>query len=476
MRTVRFLILASVVVIIGAVMYDAWRPDAPPTKSTAAAAAERVNAMASIWTGSPSCVGRSCHGGLEPRTDGACLQNEYTTISANDPHARAYQVLFEKRSTDMVRLLGRADGKAHEDARCLACHATPLAVAAGAPSADWALAHGFSANERWTAPAEVKSAETFFGVGCESCHGPASAWVYSHFPKPKSPRPLSDLLVTRTAVSPLDNDVVRAGTCAGCHVGASAHALFGERNVDHDLIAAGHPRLLFEFVSLQEAMPSHWKPKRRDATFDWFVGQMAGARASLKVLRERALAPSATWPEFAEFDCFACHHDLKEKSWRQRVSFGANSKPGRLPWNSWTYSVISRLLKQHQLPTKEWDDLRDEMAKVDPAARQTVLGLIDRAEARLRELDGKASAWRSKAGAAKLTEFLASPDWKSADSWEAAEQYYFALMALKAASDDADLVRRLTEFEDRRGFDGGFTSPRQFDPEVFFKDKEPRTQ
>jgi len=90
--------------------------------------------------------------------------------------------LFDERSQTMVRALGRADGNAHEDKRCLACHATPLAVASGPPSELWAKMREFTPDDVWTAPAAMKSSEAAFGVGCESCHGPAGRGSTTTFP------------------------------------------------------------------------------------------------------------------------------------------------------------------------------------------------------------------------------------------------------------------------------------------------------
>jgi hypothetical protein len=44
------------------------------------------------------------------------------------------------------------------------------------------------------------------------------------------------------------------------------------------------------------------------------------------------------WPEFAEFDCFACHHDLAEGSW-YRPSI---KDPSALAdWNTWSYAPLA---------------------------------------------------------------------------------------------------------------------------------------
>lgn len=449
MAIVRITILICLLLFAAGVLYDVSRRTGAAAVPTDApdVTIKNPDSKRSPWTGSASCVGRSCHGGIEPRSDGVCLQNEYTTIATRDPHARAYQVLLEERSREMVRRMGRADGDAHRDRRCLACHATPFVSSADSTNAA-------------PAPALIET-EASFGVGCESCHGEARLWINRHY-RGKLKRidpgpPLNELIGGIGVPTALDQSEIRPRKCADCHVGSK-----GDRDVDHDMIAAGHPRLLFEFVSLQDAMPPHWKPRTSDVVHEWFVGQIAGARACLDLLSQRAANAAHPWPEFAEYDCFACHHDLKEKAWRQRL--GAKSKPGTLPWNSWTFDVVTRLLDQQGLPTKEWSELRQAMEKF--ADREIVRDALKRAERRLVELETFAPEWKKPA---TLLEFLKRPDWATANSWEAAEQYYFALRALKKASDDPDLARRIAELEPWRGFDPSYTSPRRFDPREFFK-------
>ena len=446
MSVVRWSILTCILLLAAGVIYDVSRRTgsaaAPPEEG--AAQVERPAPPRSKWNGSASCAGRSCHGGIEPREGSACQQNEVTTIAALDPHARAYRVLLEQRSRDMVRRLGRADGNAHRDQRCTACHATP---------AD-------DTGEEWIA------SEKAFGVGCESCHGPAQNWLHRHYEKDANPMaaehvPHAGRVANERMPVPLDQPNLRAKTCAACHVG-SEHG----QNVDHDMIAAGHPRLLFEFTSLQNALPVHWRPRKRDISLDWFVGQIEGARAALELLRERAGGAAHPWPEFAEFDCFACHHDLKAKSWRQRTQ--AKSKPGTLPWNSWTYEIVTRLLDEHGLSKAAWIDLRHAMETLT-ADREQVRAATLRAQASLEELLKFSPQWsQANEGAAKLRGFLHRGHWPAAESWEAAEQYYFALRALQAMTTDPELDRRLDELEKHRGFDAAFTSPRRFEPKTFF--------
>ena len=387
-----------------------------------------------IWTGTPSCVGRSCHGGLEPRVGGTVLQNELTTVQASDPHARAYQILFDERSIAMAKRLGQADGQAHRMPRCLACHASPMASAT--PPVD----------------ATLVSAEFAFGVGCESCHGPAAQWIDEH-------TRFHDAAARASWIGYVDlsDSRTRAATCARCHVGAGRSATMPARDVDHDLIAAGHPRLLFEFVSLQDAMPAHWKPKNRDAGLDWFVGQVESAKANLSLLRDR-VESGATWPEFAEYDCFACHHDLAAKSWRQ--SPRGSRKAGTLPWNSWSSDVILRLLEIHSLPTAPWKDLRTSMESLAMPDRAKLLAQIDRASASLVDLSRRAEYWSGPLG--QLSAFVKTSVERPVESWESAEQQFFAARALQTATNGhEDLVR---ELEKRRGLEPGYTSPRRFHP------------
>jgi hypothetical protein len=44
--------------------------------------------------------------------------------------------------------------------------------------------------------------------------------------------------------------------------------------------------------------------------------------------------PETQWPDFARFDCYACHHDLKVPSWRQMRGF-AGRAPGRPTTPAW---------------------------------------------------------------------------------------------------------------------------------------------
>ena len=114
---------------------------------------------------------------------------------------------------------------------------------------------------------------------------------------------------------PTKDLLARGQTCTECHVG------IGSTDVNHDLIAAGHPRLNFEYGSQLAKLPKHWRvddDKARHPDYEakvWALGQLLAAKASLDLLESRAprsLPDDSTvpWPEFAEYSCFSCHHEL----------------------------------------------------------------------------------------------------------------------------------------------------------------------
>ncbi|HEV8058887.1 MAG TPA: multiheme c-type cytochrome [Gemmataceae bacterium] len=173
--------------------------------------------------GSGSCAASGCHGG--PRSKGP-VGSEYTTWATFDKHASAYSVLFDERSKKIEAALAHQQHpkEAHNDQLCLRCHG--LEQAKGHP--------------------ELQAD----GVSCESCHGPAKAWLSQHYLpdwKARSADAKADLGFIDT------HDLLQRGkACAACHVGDSA------KEVNHDLVAAGHPPLRFEYSAYLAMQVKHW--------------------------------------------------------------------------------------------------------------------------------------------------------------------------------------------------------------------------
>jgi hypothetical protein len=95
------------------------------------------------------------------------------------------------------------------------------------------------------------------------------------------------------------------------------------------------------------------------------VGQVVALRESLNRLARRTQQRAApAWPEFAEFECFACHHDVNniessyyrrgedgrlqesgpwEVSWRQQRGYPGVA--GIPPWNPARYYVLRQVIQ-----------------------------------------------------------------------------------------------------------------------------------
>jgi Cytochrome c554 and c-prime len=322
-----------------------WGLVSAMTETPPAGAPSRIKAAAPFgYAGTSSCSGRGCHGGTDPDRIGELHRNEYTFCLANDKHSVAYSILLDRRARRIADNLapGNPGGKpipAHEDERCLACHAVPRL----APS---------------DVPAVAKAMRTA-GVGCEACHGPAAGpkpWLGVHtvperWSKAWEKNPHDPVWEEYTFVD-LSNLRTRTETCVGCHIGAPPDQKRGipVRNCNHDIMAAGHPRLNFEMVSFEASMPPHWAVEKRVSTFEpvrqWAVGRVVAARASLELLRYRAdqaerARPTAHWPEFAEYRCFACHADFNP-NWRDR-HYPPSRIAGSLPYDPWYHAYLPEL-------------------------------------------------------------------------------------------------------------------------------------
>ena len=108
------------------------------------------------------------------------------------------------------------------NARCTVCHSPFHAV----PQAQ-----------------RLATADPTESVSCESCHGAAGGWLRRHT------RP-DWTYATRVGAGMRDlkSFYVRANTCVTCH-----------QNLDSDIVAAGHPELLFELDGQSAAQPKHWR-------------------------------------------------------------------------------------------------------------------------------------------------------------------------------------------------------------------------
>jgi len=270
------------------------------------------NAPTGKYNGPGGCASSSCHGSIQPKQVTRVAQNEYSIWAGRDKHARAYQVLSNPVSLRIGKILNL--GRPEQAPKCLACHALSVP------------------NEQ-----RAESFELVDGVSCESCHGPASGWLGPHTTKdwPHEKSVQLGMYDTRDLIK-------RSERCLTCHLGTS------EKFVDHEMIAAGHPDLTFELNLFSSVMPAHWKESSDNAWRGvqvWSVGEAVQLRKGLERLARRA--NSSSWPEYAELDCFACHHSLTkpEDSWRQEQGY-AGREPGVPAWNESRYVAFEHIAKR----------------------------------------------------------------------------------------------------------------------------------
>lgn len=267
------------------------------------------------YVGAASCASGNCHGSVQPRDLYDVKQNEYFIWLKQDRHTQAYNVLLNEKSARIARNM-RLKEKAYESAVCLDCHAL------NAP------------NDVQAQP--IDAAE---GVSCEACHGPAGGWLARHTEEGWT----HDMSV-QAGMKDLRSLAGRAEHCLACHLGNA------QKTVNHELIASGHPDLIFELDNYSAVMPPHWTPfteKRKQEGLEetpgaraWAVGQAVAFREGMLQVARRARSDS--WPEFAEMNCYACHHSLKDSEWRQIR--GYRYKAGLPPWNPARYAVLRQLV------------------------------------------------------------------------------------------------------------------------------------
>jgi hypothetical protein len=306
--------------------------------------------------------------------------------------------------------------------------------------------------------------------------------------------------------------ISRANLCVRCHVGGP------DRDVNHDLIAAGHPRLNFEYHAFMANLPRHWDDSRdrellqtqpqstaaRPADYEarlWAIGQAAAAHAALQLLEQRAqrsidtqtaaqpeevaresgwrhgpVAPA--WPELAEFSCYSCHHALKTARGPIRSPKERKRPLGSLPWGTWYFSEVQSTmfsLEGIRLPPldKAVDPVREAMEQPVALPKDVAAKLAGEEPAIASLLSSPHGRRIALADIDRwLTEFRDLPQ---PESWDEATQRYLALVAWtnshrafagKSTGLNYDRIdRNLKEIRDLLRFEEDYQSPAQLTAE-----------
>ena len=345
-----FMTFLILVILTAMASVGCWRASSDKSGASRLPSTARQVAAPRQVLGAGSCSGSGCH---SSSVEGhPAWQSSYTVWAKEDRHTRAYRVLFEPAAARIIAALSSGDPSAqklggtavaaHLNKACLGCHSTD---------------RGPTVSQ---------------GVGCESCHGPAGDWLVPH--TGKNWRTAGNSL----GMVDLADPFACATQCSLCHVGGPPCEDGSLREVSHDLIAAGHPRLAFDLRSFKQSEPPHWRDRFMigdlaagspvpanaiDPVGEWALGRLGTLQAYLNQVAlqsaqaqtdPRAQAPAAgagVWPELTAFDCYGCHR-LPIASARQPL----RASPRLDPWHWALVDVI--------LPPKERECMADFQTRV----------------------------------------------------------------------------------------------------------------
>ncbi len=342
--------------------------------------------------------------------------NESTTWDREDVHSIAYSVLSGPLGERMGKVLGY---KVTEAAACLTCHSVDLQP------------HVPLAEKKFD---EEHFATTEGGVNCTVCHGLGRNWQQDHYEEPTKkggPMPWRAKPPEAKAargLADLRSPVVKARLCVSCHVGDPGEG----KVVTHEMYAAGHPPLPpFELATFIDAEPRHWgypvdttadgtggselkffdqfaKDRPGDAwktfrfhpadkeayqTRNMACGAVAALEAEMRlIVAEAADAAKTGGVDYARFDCYACHHDLKVPSARQERGYAG--PPGRPPLKAWV-AALPGVVAEHAkgLDTPGLAPLAAEFAPKWSAVRRAALAKPFGDPKALAKAAGEMAAW-----------------------------------------------------------------------------------
>jgi len=252
-----------------------------------------------------SCATGVCHGKLAPvkgtnASDNSNVsQNEYRVWQTDDLHSQAYTILEGAKSKLIAAKLGI--GNPTSAAICLDCHADNVPAAQRGPK--------FQIRD---------------GVSCEACHGGAEKWIESHTAKTATHKDnVSKGMYATESPRP------RAELCVSCHVGTR------NKFATHQIMGAGHPRLVFELETFVTNQPAHFvvdadyiaRKGKISGMRLWLSGQLTSAKQFISLLQSPLYQNDKLIPELSFYDCHSCHHPMNNIRWSaQRV--GDDIKPG----------------------------------------------------------------------------------------------------------------------------------------------------
>jgi Cytochrome c554 and c-prime len=249
---------------------------------------------AARFVGETRCGNPTCHGAAVPTSQAAkkdwkpwkSARTQWLNSNV-DHHSRAYRTLETPAARAIAKYM---QVEATTSQKCLMCHAPDAVVE----------------------PAQGTH-QRRDGVSCEHCHGPAEFWLKPHSEKDWKQKKAE---FERQGFYDNGNFARRAEKCASCHV-----------DIDHEIVAGGHPPLQFEMVAYAQIM-KHWDDQAAlppgasnpDPKL-WSIGQLVGLRRTLQMIARRAgdenYQALGKFRHFEDRNCYQCHHKLLEDGLRQ---------------------------------------------------------------------------------------------------------------------------------------------------------------
>ena len=333
--------------------------------------------------------------------DNWVLGNEWPTWAAKDRHTQAYTTLLGERSKRIGKNLGIAD--VSRDARCLACHSS--IPAASVDRDDFVVDAAYFASDHVDERISLGvNCEACHGAAGSHQEENRAGWIQDHVAsdvwRSKAPRDKLEAFGFYDVRTPSS----RARMCLSCHLGDAEQGRLVTHTM---YAAGHPPLPGFELKSFADMMPPHWrdlgseetaeplaanpqslrgkKPKRITAEFlaktddpyirnlrenhpDFFasilenfdncaMGTRSLAVGALVAWRQNAelnraliserefpmLDRDDRWPELAQFECSACHHELHDADWRKERKTAP--PPGRPLLRDWSAPLCRAVLR-----------------------------------------------------------------------------------------------------------------------------------
>lgn len=261
----------------------------------------------------------------------------------------------------------------------------------------------------------------------------------------------------------------RTRQCLSCHLGNVEQG----KILTHAMFAAGHPPLPgFETETFAQSMPAHWRyleekdgSVRNDpeikkllgykdgdlhAVKSVVIGGVESLRVAIELLEAQAASQTTKggWPEFAQFDCAMCHHDLQVPSWRQVTS--TRPMPGLPGLRSWPGVLVDLAIRHAHRGNDEtakklarefhlaWTQFHDQFT-ARPFAVKREMTKLDEARSHLAELietlsDQLEEAAYDRNDAAKLLRDLCELGNRPGHDYDSARQIAWAFKAIYDAA------------------------------------------